>query len=410
MSYKVVKHVEMLIDHGRGDSGRLRYILDKLKQNKPLFSSDQKYLEFMIKKYPMVRPDEASMIKETFRARELNDELKTELKFAYEEIERLEAQIIHLKKEKMTAEHQQAPGQLLLDTKNATVQTLEAQEAPSISATTAATMVEVKLTVDDIAKYAKESSAARTKGGMFSKEKIVEVPLAWEKFLYPYYDVEAEITLKELEKIGNGYEPITKSMKSKLTIDGRTGALVDVTGDGISYRYSFLKDLSTEEIALLYYSLQANSFSANDLSGLGISVEKSIIVAEKLAAKNYLKRESGRTIKYQLQKELQIPNPTKLKSISAELDTIEATTNDRKIKPSVTSSSIPLQLAKYWSRCHVPSSTLVYYPFYGITYDRKDYYRIEIVDGVTGKRQDYLEHFVTIRPQNKMQLSSQQQA
>ncbi|HXV50696.1 MAG TPA: hypothetical protein VD689_01050, partial [Nitrosopumilaceae archaeon] len=49
-----------------------------------------------------------------------------------------------------------------------------------------------------------------------------------------------------------------------------------------------------------------------------------------------------------------------------------------------------------------PASVLVYYPFYGITYDRKDYYRIEVIDGVTGKRQDYLERIVTVRPQNKI--------
>ena len=53
----------------------------------------------------------------------------------------------------------------------------------------------------------------------------------------------------------------------------------------------------------------------------------------------------------------------------------------------------------------MPASVLVYYPFYGITYDRKDYYRIEVIDGVTGKRQDYLERIVTVRPQNKIENS-----
>ena len=81
----------------------------------------------------------------------------------------------------------------------------------------------------------------------------------------------------------------------------------------------------------------------------------------------------------------------------------QETTSERRIKPSITAASLPLHLGKCWARCHVPASVLVYYPFYGITYDRKDYYRIEVIDGVTGKRQDYLERIVTVRPQNKIE-------
>ncbi|MDP2667884.1 MAG: hypothetical protein Q8O65_04140, partial [Nitrosopumilaceae archaeon] len=107
--------------------------------------------------------------------------------------------------------------------------------------------------------------------------------------------------------------------------------------------------------------------------------------------------------KYQIAEELQLPNPSKLKCVMEEHGITQETTSERRIKPSITSASLPLHLCKYWARCHVPASVLVYYPFYGITYDRKDYYRIEVIDGVTGKRQDYLERIVTIRPQNKIE-------
>ncbi len=397
MSYKVVKHVEALISHGRGDIGRLAYILEKLKQNKTLYTTDQKYLDNLLKAYPMVEREEPSILRETFRTAQVNQELKTELKFAYEEIERLEDQLNQLKKSKTTM-IQQPSGQILIEQD---IEAQEEQEAPSISTTSDVMIVESKLSEDDVIRYARQSVIARSKNGLFKKEKIQEVPLAWEKFLYPYYDIEMEITLDEIEKTKSKNDSITKTIRCRATVDGRTGVIVDVTKDGISYKYSFLNDLSTIEISLLYYVRSIQSFTLNEISGL-LGVENSIQAIEKLTEKGYLERK-GSAGKYQVSKELQIPNPSKLKCIIEEHGITQETTSDRRIKPSITAASLPLHLGKYWSRCHVPASTLVYYPFYGITYDRKDYYRIEVIDGVTGKRQDYLERIVTIRPQNKIE-------
>ncbi|MGQ0376972.1 MAG: hypothetical protein ACT4OW_05665 [Nitrososphaerota archaeon] len=396
MSYKVVKHVESLISHGKGDIGRLAYILEKLKQNKTLYTTDQKYLDNLLKAYPLVEREEPSILRETFRTAQVNQELKTELKFAYEEIERLEDQVNQLKKGKIAMVQQS--GQILVDK---SLEPQEEQEAPSTSATSEAMIVESNLSEDDIIRYARQSVTERSKGSLFKKEKILEAPLAWEKFLYPYYDIEMEITLEEIEKTKSKNDSITKTIRCRATVDGRTGAIVDVTKDGISYKYSFLNDLSTAEISLLYYVNPIQSFSVNEISGLGIAVGKLVQVLEKLTEKGYLKR-NGRAGKYQVSKELQLPNPSGLKCVMDEHGISQETTSERRIKPSITAASLPLHLGKYWARCHVPASVLVYYPFYGITYDRKDYYRIEVIDGVTGKRQDYLEHIVTIRPQNKI--------
>jgi len=402
LSYKVVKHVESLISHGKGDIGRLAYILEKIKQNRTLYITDQKYLEKMLKAYPLLEREGSSILRETFRTAQVNQELKTELKFAYEEIERLDAQLHQLKKEKVTMVGQSS-GQLLMDNTLETQASEAEQEVPSTSTTSEAMVVESNLSEDDIIKYARQSVTVRSKGGLFKKEKkLQETPLAWEKFLYPYYDVEMEITLREIEKTKTKNDSITKTIRCRATIDGRTGAIVDVTKDGISYRYSFLNELSTEEISLLYYVNPVQSFTLKEIPGLGLGVENSIQVLEKLTEHGYLKHK-GRSAKYQIKKELQLPNPSKLKCVMEEHGITQETTSERRIKPSITAASLPLHLGKYWARCHVPASVLVYYPFYGITYDRKDYYRIEVIDGVTGKRQDYLEHIVTIRPQNKIE-------
>lgn len=395
----MVKHVEALIAHGKGDIGRLAYILEKIKHNKTLYSTDQKYLEKMLKAYPVQERDETSILRETYRTSLINQELKTELKFAYEEMEKLEDQLNQLKKEKTLL---QTSGQILLDN-TIERQALEAEQVPSTSTSLDAMVVDSKLSELDIMRYAEQSIALRAKSGFLKKENIQETPLAWEKFLYPFYDVEMEITAIELEKTKTKYDSITKTIRCRAAIDGRTGVIADITKEGISYKYSFLNDLSADEISLLYYVNPIQNFTLNDLDGLGLGIEKSMHATEKLAGKGYLKQIRDKAAKYETAKQIDLPNPSKLKSIVEEHGMSEVSTNERRIKPSITAASLPLHLGKYWNKCHVPASMLVYYPFYGITYDRKDYYRIEVIDGVTGKRQSYLEHIVTVRPQNKIE-------
>jgi len=254
---------------------------------------------------------------------------------------------------------------------------------------------------EQVIAYAKQSSQKRTKGKMFSKSELVETPIAWEKFLYPYYDVAMEITMKEVEKLNGSYETATKAIKCRACVDGITSAIVDGTKEGISYSFDFLKDLSADETALLYYVHNMGNFTVKDLLALGTSVEKSIKLVEKLVSKGFLKRERGST-RFRITKDTHMPDPAKLNCIMEDHIATAAPTSDRVIKPIISSAALPLQLSKYWVRCHIPSSSLVYYPYYGITYDRKDYYRIEIIDGISGNRQERLEQLITVRPKNKI--------
>ena len=43
----------------------------------------------------------------------------------------------------------------------------------------------------------------------------------------------------------------------------------------------------------------------------------------------------------------------------------------------------------------------MYYPYYGVTYSKEDYTRFEIIDTVTGLKQEYLEKFVSVAPTKK---------
>ena len=51
MSSDLIKSVIYLIESGKGDVGRLNYILNALQDGKPLFASDKKYLDTLISTY-----------------------------------------------------------------------------------------------------------------------------------------------------------------------------------------------------------------------------------------------------------------------------------------------------------------------------------------------------------------------
>lgn len=51
MSSDLIKYVIYLIESGKGDAGRLNYILNVLQDGKTLFASDKKYLETLISAY-----------------------------------------------------------------------------------------------------------------------------------------------------------------------------------------------------------------------------------------------------------------------------------------------------------------------------------------------------------------------
>ena len=51
----------------------------------------------------------------------------------------------------------------------------------------------------------------------------------------------------------------------------------------------------------------------------------------------------------------------------------------------------------FWSSCKIKEIDLVYYPYYMVVFERKDgTKRTEIIDGVTGNRQEYLEGRIPI--------------
>ncbi len=79
----LIEHVLYLIDIRKGDNGRLTYILNMLQEDRPLYTSDKKYLESLIAMY--VEPS-----KRKIKRQQSVEELKTELAQVKQRLERYE--------------------------------------------------------------------------------------------------------------------------------------------------------------------------------------------------------------------------------------------------------------------------------------------------------------------------------
>jgi len=87
MSSDLIKSVIYLIESGKGDVGRLNYILNVLQDGKTLFASDKKYLETLISSY--IDSDKRREIG-ILAGNESINELRSELNKVNERLGRLE--------------------------------------------------------------------------------------------------------------------------------------------------------------------------------------------------------------------------------------------------------------------------------------------------------------------------------
>lgn len=256
--------------------------------------------------------------------------------------------------------------------------------------------VEEKFTLEQIQQYAQEIANKKSKGGLFGKGKIEEKVLGVTKFLYPYYDVDMEAKVRKTEKTGwFSKEDVVTTVESKTGVDANTGAIIHVTDLGISYEYSYLGGLDSDEIYLLYYVSGVKSFEKRSLSAIGWPTTRINKVVNSLAGKGILVQTSTRPAIYKSANVY--PNdPSIFLSLSESFPVTEKPTSDKKIDSTLSPASIITAFQNYWSACNVRTIDLIYYPFYGIMYQRDDgTKRFEVIDGVKGTRHEYLERIVS---------------
>lgn len=256
-------------------------------------------------------------------------------------------------------------------------------------------MVQGSVPQSIVEQYGKEQAEKRAKGGFMGRGKIEEKFVGATKFLYPYYDVDMEVQVDQVEKTGwRSKERITKKIRSRTSVDANTGSIVFVTDNGLSYGYAYLSKLASDEIRLLYYVSQVNAFEKRELTALGWTTTKINKVVNSLAGQGVLQLVQARPAIYR--RAYHYPSdPSIFVSLIEKYSVVDSDTNERKLEKLVPAASIITAFQSYWVTCNVLSIDVVYYPYFIALYERPDgSKRKEVVDGITGQRQEHLEGII----------------
>ena len=277
------------------------------------------------------------------------------------------------------------------------MQLLNTTDGNSKQTSNSTKMIESKLSLQDIQRVSEEKAKSRSKGGLFGKGKVEESVVTVKKFLYPYYDVNMEAKIREVEKTGwFSKEEIVKTISSRTGVDANTGTIIDIDNNGIYYEFSYLSSLTEEEISLLYYVSKVKAFEKRNLSSMGWTTTKINKVVNSLAGKGLLVMINVRQATYSSKYNYPY-DPSIFASLIESFPVTENITDELKISISLPAGTISTMFQNFWSSCKIKEIDLVYYPYYMVVFERKDgTKRTEIIDGVTGNRQEYLEGRIPI--------------
>jgi hypothetical protein len=275
------------------------------------------------------------------------------------------------------------------------MQLMDTGDVMQESKPTAKKMVTALVSSEQITQYANETIEKRSKGGFMGKGKIIENVVGVKKFLYPYYDVDMDAKIRKEEKTGwRSTEESIQTISSRTGVDAVTGALIHLDTKGVDYFFSYLSKLDEEEIRLLRYVAKIKLFEKRNLSALGWSAGKIGKIVNSLCGKGVLQQTNARPATYG--KVYQYPlDPSDFQSIMEEYQVITFDSDDKTIEPEISPASIETAFSRYWDGCKINSIDVVYYPYYAIAYGKEDgTKRIEVIDGMNGNRQEYLDALI----------------
>jgi len=248
---------------------------------------------------------------------------------------------------------------------------------------------------DAAKEHAQNSAEKRSKKGMFGRGKLTEKVSKIAKVYYPYYDVEFDAKIHVIEKTGwMKKEKVERTVSSRTGIDGKTGALIDVTNDGISYEYSYLTNLSVDEASLLFSVSKLKEFVGKSLASVGWSHNKIEQLVSSLVGKRLLIQKNSRPATYAATKTYPY-DPSVFISLLERHKPIHHEPDEQKLNFLIPSGNIPTLFEKLWLSCNIKSIDQVYYPYYAILFSRDDSTkRVEVLDGINGSRQPYIEKLI----------------
>lgn len=253
-------------------------------------------------------------------------------------------------------------------------------------------VVPAKVSLEQARQYALEEVKKRSKGGLFGAGKVNEEVKDIKLMLYPYYDFGIKATVQNKEKTGLiRSTKVEKIIPCNVSVDALSAGIVNVTEEGISYKYA-LPEINEEEAILL--RIFRNGFEMKDVLGLGWGDTKTKRMVNRLVSRGILSASSSRPVRYTLN--VYFPeDPSQLKSIR-EAYSIERFEGDATlVEPRIQPTQVSKMIENYLD-ARVEGIKLVYYPYYETWYGREDgSTRVEVLDGISGMLNERIASMLT---------------
>lgn len=202
----------------------------------------------------------------------------------------------------------------------------------------------------------------RKRGGFLGIGKVAETLESLELVYYPYYEAEIDFQVAQRERVGLlKKRQIYEVAKTTASVDASTGVLVQTSDVGISYTYSYLPNLTKDEIAILRV-VRSDRFDISSVLALGFSEGKARRVITSLCGKGVLERLSGRPVEYKSLREFP-SDPRSLTSMTKAFELQERQPSIRMYHgPVKEPNSIIVALESYWNGATVAGLSLLLLP------------------------------------------------
>ncbi len=222
------------------------------------------------------------------------------------------------------------------------------------------------ISIQDAEKIENEFLEKRAKGGFLGSGKIIEKLNKISLGYYPYYEIELQATVNEVEKTGlMSKRTVNKIVSNKICVNALSGDIVNVDETGISSPYSILKLLNEEEITLFKAIRNKRNYEARAFLYLGLSEAKIKKILHSLVAKGALSTLQGKRGITLFSPKFLFPQDIRdFTSISGILKMQEISKTEATfISPKIEASAIMKRVDSYWN-AKSKSISLLYYPYY----------------------------------------------
>jgi hypothetical protein len=247
--------------------------------------------------------------------------------------------------------------------------------------------VQPLITIQEAETIEKNILERRAKGGFLGKGKIIEKLNTISLGYFPYYEIELQASVTEVEKTGlMSKRTVKKFVSNKICVDALNGDVVNVDETGISSPYSVLKSLNEEEIVIFKSINKKGNYEARNFLHLGYSEGKIRKILHSLVSKGALTTSRGKKGLTLFQSKILFPQDLRLlKSISAVLKMQELSKTDAEfISPKIEASDILKRVEFYWD-AKGKTIDLLYYPYYVVDLITQDSSkRVDIIDAING--------------------------